>query len=251
VGVSQLVIGLTVVAYGTSTPELAVSLQAGLAGNADIAVANVVGSNICNVLFILGACAAMKPLVVHRQLVRLEVPIMIATSVLLMALSWDGKLGGWDGALLFLGVTLYTVWAFLRSRREEALAAASGVAGSAASEKPQKTARRIAVPVGCVLAGLAFLALGARWLVPEFCTQLAAMIGEEKFSLIPADREWEPAARQPGLSLDIQQPKVVFNMMILRSFLSVQENSCLHRQGKTLRPAAGVKPRLCLAASVV
>jgi hypothetical protein len=77
------------------------------------------------------------------------------------------------------------------------------------------------------------------------------MIGEEKFSLIPADREWEPAARQPGLSLDIQQPKVVFNIMILRSFLSVQENSCLHRQGKTLRPGAGDKPRLCLAASVV
>jgi len=65
VGVSQLVIGLTVVAYGTSTPELAVSLQAALAGNADIAVANVVGSNIFNVLFILGACAAMKPLLVH------------------------------------------------------------------------------------------------------------------------------------------------------------------------------------------
>jgi cation:H+ antiporter len=175
VGVSQLVIGLTVVAYGTSTPELAVSLQAGLAGNADIAVANVVGSNICNVLFILGACAAMKPLVVHRQLVRLEVPIMIATSVLLMALSWDGKLGGWDGALLFLGVTVYTVWAILRSRREEALAAASGVAGSAASEKPQKTARRIAVPVGCVLAGLAFLALGARWLVNSAIRLAAAM----------------------------------------------------------------------------
>jgi cation:H+ antiporter len=108
VGVSQLVIGLTVVAYGgTSTPELAVSLQAALAGNADIAVANVVGSNIFNVLFILGACAAMKPLLVHRQLVRLEVPIMIAASVLLMALSWDGKLGRWDGALLFLGITVY------------------------------------------------------------------------------------------------------------------------------------------------
>ena len=91
----------------------------------------------------------------------------------------------------------------------------------------------------------------AKELIPEFCTQLTAMIDEEKFSLIPADREWEPAARQPGLSLDIQQPKVVFNIMILRSFLSVQENSCLHRQGKTLRPAAGVKPRLCLAASVV
>jgi len=176
VGVSQLVIGLTVVAYGTSTPELAVSLQAALAGNADIAVANVVGSNIFNVLFILGACAAMKPLLVHRQLVRLEVPIMIAASVLLMALSWDGKLGRWDGALLFLGITVYTVWVIRRSRREEAVAVAAGTPGSAASEKPQKTARRIAVPVGCVLAGLVFLVLGARWLVNS-AIQLAAAMG--------------------------------------------------------------------------
>ena len=176
VGVSQLVIGLTVVAYGTSTPELAVSLQAALAGNADIAVANVVGSNIFNVLFILGACAAMKPLLVHRQLVRLEVPIMIAASVLLMALSWDGKLGRWDGALLFLGITVYTVWVIRRSRKEEAVAVAAGTPGSAASEKPQKTARRIAVPVGCVLAGLVFLVLGARWLVNS-AIQLAAAMG--------------------------------------------------------------------------
>jgi cation:H+ antiporter len=176
VGVSQLVIGLTVVSYGTSTPELAVSLQAGLAGNADIAVANVVGSNIFNVLFILGACAAMKPLVVHRQLVRLEVPIMIAASVLLMALSWDGKLGSWDGALLFLGITVYSVWAIRRSRREEALAAASGDPGSAAFEARQKASRRIAAPIGYVLAGLTFLVLGARWLVNS-AIQLAAAMG--------------------------------------------------------------------------
>jgi hypothetical protein len=77
------------------------------------------------------------------------------------------------------------------------------------------------------------------------------MIGREEFSFTPADREREPAALQAGLSLGIQQPKVVFNIMILRSFLVVQENSCLHRQGKTLRPTARIKPRFCLAASVV
>jgi cation:H+ antiporter len=176
VGISQLVIGLTVVSYGTSTPELAVSLQAGLAGNTDIAVANVVGSNIFNVLFILGACAAIKPLVVHRQLVRLEVPIMIAASVLLLALSWDGKLGGWDGAVLFLGIAVYTVWAIRRSRKEEALAAGAGASGSAASEKPHKTARRMAAPVGYVLTGLALLVLGARWLV-EGAVLLASAMG--------------------------------------------------------------------------
>jgi cation:H+ antiporter len=147
-----------------------------LAGNANIAAANVVGSNIFNVLFILGAFAAIKPLVVHRQLVRLEVPIMIAASVLLLALSWDGKLGGWDGAVLFLGIAVYTVWAIRRSRKEEALAAGTGASGSAASEKPRKTARRIAAPVGYVLAGLALLVLGARWLV-EGAVLLASAMG--------------------------------------------------------------------------
>jgi cation:H+ antiporter len=165
VGVSQLVIGLTVVAYGTSTPELAVSLQAGLAGNADIAVANAVGSNIFNVLFILGACAAMKPLLVHRQLVRLEVPIMIAASAMLMALSWDGKLDFWDGWVLFSGITVFTVWAIRRSRREEAVAVASGAPRSRVSDQPQKTAGRIYTPISWVLAGVALLVLGARWMV--------------------------------------------------------------------------------------
>jgi cation:H+ antiporter len=132
--------------------------------------------SLFNVLFIIGACAAMKPLVVHRQLVRLEVPIMIAASVLLMALSWDGKLGRLDGMLLFLGITVYTVWGIRRSRKEEALAAGTGASGSAASEKPQKTARRIAAPVGYVLAGLALLVLGARWLVNS-AIQLAAAMG--------------------------------------------------------------------------
>ena len=88
-------------------------------------------------------------------------------------------------------------------------------------------------------------------ILPEFCTQITVMIGGEKFSFNPADREREPAARQPGLSLGIRQLKVVLNIMILRSFLIVQENSCLHRQGKPLRPAARGKPGFGLAASVV
>ena len=123
------------------------------------------GSNIFNVLFILGACAAMKPLLVHRQLVRLEVPIMIAASAMLMALSWDGKLGFWDGWVLFSGITVFTVWAIRRSRREEAVAVASGAPRSRVSDQPQKTAGRIYTPISWVLAGVALLVLGARWMV--------------------------------------------------------------------------------------
>jgi cation:H+ antiporter len=83
-GVPPLVVGLTVVAYGTSTPEVAVSLQAALAGQADISLGNIVGSNIFNVLFILGLSALITPLVVNRQLIRQEVPIMLGVSLLLL-----------------------------------------------------------------------------------------------------------------------------------------------------------------------
>ena len=100
-GISPLVIGLTIVAFGTSAPEMAVSVAAALAGQADIAVGNVVGSNIFNVLFILGVCALIPPLVVSRQLVRLDVPIMIGVSLLLLVLALDGSIGRMEGALLF------------------------------------------------------------------------------------------------------------------------------------------------------
>ena len=79
--ISPLVIGLTVVAFGTSAPELGVSLQAALTGNADVAIGNVVGSNIVNVLVVLGASALVAPLIVSRQLIRLDVPLMIVAAI--------------------------------------------------------------------------------------------------------------------------------------------------------------------------
>jgi cation:H+ antiporter len=97
VGISPLVIGLTVVTFGTSTPELAVSVRGALSSQADIALGNVVGSNIFNVLFILGLSALITPLVVSQQLVRLDVPIMIGVSVLLVVLALDGRLARLDG----------------------------------------------------------------------------------------------------------------------------------------------------------
>ena len=124
-GISPLVIGLTVVAFGTSSPELAVSLQAGLSGNPDIAVGNVVGSNIFNVLFILGVCALILPLLVSRQLVRREVPIMIGTSFLLLILSLDGLISLIDGLILFAGIIGYTAWLIITSRQETAAAKGS------------------------------------------------------------------------------------------------------------------------------
>jgi cation:H+ antiporter len=115
-GLSPLVIGLTVVAWGTSAPELAVSVQAGLAGRAELAVGNVVGSNIANVLLILGLCAAMAPLVVQAQIVRREVPVGIAAALLVFGLAADGRIGRLDGLLLLVTMVAYTGYTVVQSR---------------------------------------------------------------------------------------------------------------------------------------
>lgn len=163
VGISPLVIGLTVVAYGTSAPELAVSVQAGLTGRADISLGNVVGSNIVNILVILGASALAAPLVVAQQLVRLDVPIMIGVSALLFVLALDGIVGRADGLLLLAGAVAYTLFAIVQSRKE----------GKPIQEEygrefgGGRTAGRFGwlAHAGLVGLGLVLVALGARWLV--------------------------------------------------------------------------------------
>ena len=92
-GISPLVVGLTVVAFGTSAPEMAVSVGAALAGSADLAIGNVVGSNIANVLLILGLSALIAPLLVHEQIIRQEIPIMIGASLVVVAMALDGGIG--------------------------------------------------------------------------------------------------------------------------------------------------------------
>jgi len=112
--VPPLVVGLTVVAFGTSAPEMAVSAAASLGGDPDIAVGNVVGSNIFNVLLILGLSALVAPLVVARQLVREQVPVMVAVSGLLWLVALDGRVGRAEGGLLFTGIVLYTAVLIVR-----------------------------------------------------------------------------------------------------------------------------------------
>jgi cation:H+ antiporter len=121
IGISPLVIGLTVVAFGTSSPEMAVSVMSAYEGQADLAVGNVVGSNIFNVLFILGLSAAIAPLLVSRQLIRLDVPIMIGVSVLLLLLVLDGNINRLDGAIFFAGIIAYTAFQIFQARREKIL----------------------------------------------------------------------------------------------------------------------------------
>jgi cation:H+ antiporter len=172
-GISPLVIGLTVVAFGTSSPELAVSVKAALSGQAGIALGNVIGSNLFNVLFILGLSALIMPLCVSRQLVRLDVPIMIAISLAVWFLSLDGRFSRMEGMLLVAGLVMYVWFLILYSRRHPADAAdASGMQPAMEKRSPSNWA----VNAVLVLAGLTLLVLGSRWLV-DGAVSLARVLG--------------------------------------------------------------------------
>jgi cation:H+ antiporter len=173
-GISPLVVGLTIVAFGTSAPEVAVSVGAVLDGRTDIAIGNVVGSNIFNVLFILGLSALIVPLVVNIQLIRQEVPIMVGASVLLLALGVDGTLSWMDGALLFALLVAYTVFLVVQSRRETKAAQDEyaqelqpAVKGAWDSKLPAQLA--------LIAAGLVALVLGSEWLVTASVSFAKAM----------------------------------------------------------------------------
>lgn len=167
-GISPLVVGLTVVAFGTSAPEMAVSVQAALSGQVDIALGNVVGSNIFNVLFILGLSALIIPLLVARQLIRQEVPIMIGASLLLFALAWDGGISSHDAALMFGLLLAYTVFLIWQSRRESKALATESTAETASGKSSWDS--HWGVQVLLIAAGLALLVLGADWLVTAAIT---------------------------------------------------------------------------------
>ena len=166
-GISPLVVGLTVVAFGTSSPELAVTVGSAYAGQAAVALGNVVGSNIFNVLFILGVSALIAPLVVAQQLVRLDVPLMIVASVAVLLLGLDGRIDRIDGALLFLGVVAYTVFLVRLSRRETA--AIEAEYEEAFGDDPEAGPRPL-VDIALLLAGLGLLVVGSQWLVDAAVT---------------------------------------------------------------------------------
>jgi len=159
-GLNALVIGLTVIAYGTSSPELVVSVKASQQGNGPIAIGNVVGSNICNVALILGLCALVKPLAASAQIIRREIPIMIGVSVLLIVLMWDDSLGRIDGAILFTGIVVYT-WLTVRQARAET----KGLASKEYDQDFHKPAVGLGRSIFLVVAGLGVLVVASHFFV--------------------------------------------------------------------------------------
>lgn len=171
-GMSSVVIGLTVVAFGTSAPELAVSLGAAIRDEADIAVGNVVGSNIANVLLVLGLSAALGGgLVVAQRIVRVDVPIVLAVSVLVYLFALGGSLERWEGAVFVVLLIVYIVWTVRAARRPGADPVMD--LPDAIDEGPPTST---ITDLGYVAAGLVLLVVGSSALV-EAATDIAESLG--------------------------------------------------------------------------
>lgn len=172
--VPPLVIGLTVVAFGTSAPELAVSVQSCYAGKTDLAVGNVVGSNLSNILLILGAAAIVAPLMVSRQLFRLDIPVMIAAAGVLLALGYDGVFSRGEGIAMVIGLVIYLCWTVIEGKRE-----AKALEAELSDLTPQNTKTTglaLFSHIASLVGGLVLLVGGANWLV-EACIELAQQFG--------------------------------------------------------------------------
>jgi len=168
-GIPPIVIGLTVVAFGTSAPELAVAIQSSLAGQADIALGNIVGSNILNILLILGLAAMITPLIVGSRIVRTDVPILIGVSVVLFAFAYNARISVIEGAALFAGSIIYTLYAIFSARRE-------AVNSGADADEDTPKERHPGISLLLVLIGLAMLVIGADMLVNSAVT-IARLLG--------------------------------------------------------------------------
>ena len=159
IGVSPLVIGLTVVALGTSAPELAVCLRLNLESRPDAALGNIVGSNICNILLILGFSSLVRPLRVHRQIIRKELPILLMVSFALIVMLINKEVASWEGFILCVGIVIYILFSFKGANNSGEFK----VEGESSSEIDTVSSQghNGIVLIALLLAGLILLVLGA------------------------------------------------------------------------------------------
>ena len=174
-GIRPVVIGLTVVAFGTSAPEFAVSIGAAATGSTDVAFGNVVGSNIANILLILGASALIGGLAVTQRIIRFDIPLLIVVSVVALLMALDGRIGRLDGVILFIGILVYTAWLIRASRAERAEITAEY---SEAVEllEGDTVGRSLPIQILLALGGLVALIVGSQFLVSA-ATDIAETLG--------------------------------------------------------------------------
>jgi cation:H+ antiporter len=173
--ISPLIMGLTVVAFATGAPELAISIQAATSGSADLVLGNIIGSNIANILLILGISALIRPLVVKLRVVQIDVPIVIAASVLLFVIALDGELTTLDGVWLLMGLVAYSIFTFFqikkerRENREE-------VNLDEEAEKLLTGWKFYVKNIGFLIIGMGLIVKGSDWMV-DSAVELATILG--------------------------------------------------------------------------
>lgn len=165
-GISPILIGLTVVSIGTSLPELAIGVTAAREGSGELAVGNIAGTNIVNILFILGLSALLRPLAIEARTVRFDLPVMAVAALMFWGLAADGVLSRLDGVILVCGAVLYT-GAVIRASRRESRAVIGEFAQAYPTDEPDRPASggRAALDVVMMLGGIAIIIVGAEWLV--------------------------------------------------------------------------------------
>ena len=180
-GVSPIVIGLTVVAFGTSAPELVVSLISSIKGKSMIAVGNVVGSNICNIALVLGMAAALRPLTTDRSVVKRDIPIMLAISLYLLMITFDSKLGRFEGASLFGGIILYTFFNYYIAIKEPKHESGGEIAASQSDLEEIEYVASRQKQIVLILVGIVGVVAGAQ-IVVESAINIMTVLGvSEKF----------------------------------------------------------------------
>ena len=181
-GIPQIVIGLTIVAMGTSAPEAAVSITAALQGSADITIGNVVGSNILNILIILGLSALIYPLKVEKTTIWVDIPVMIGATILLFALGYDGTVSRLDAGILLVIFAAYLGFLFYltkKNKSEEKLLTSSDIE----KENSEETEKKLSLPKALILTaiGLGLIILGSNFAV-DAASAIARMVGlSERF----------------------------------------------------------------------
>ncbi|MEN9805222.1 MAG: hypothetical protein RIS41_2069 [Actinomycetota bacterium] len=175
-GIAPIVIGLTVVAFGTSAPEMAVSVSGSLGGNTDVALGNVVGSNTFNILLILGLSAALAGLSIQQRLLKFDIPLLIGISLVTYVLILNDVIGRVEGIVLFAGIIAYTWWLLRSARQAESPAVQQEYSETVEKLEGATVARPLVFQIGLVAVGLGLLVLGSQLLVNS-ATEIATELG--------------------------------------------------------------------------
>jgi len=176
-GVSPLIMGLTVVAFATGAPELAISVKAALSGSADLVLGNIIGSNIANILLILGITAVISPLNITRRVVKIDVPIVIAASAAVYFMALDGGLSALDGVILLGGLLAYSFFTFSQIKKSTGDGDVEEVFQYEKSiDELEKGFYFYFKNVGLLLVGLGLIVLGSNWMVDSAVT-IALILG--------------------------------------------------------------------------